>query len=88
MVIALRALQFCCRSNLLARESLLWKDRREQRRGQDLVVKEGLGIKGHAGEVRCRLVPAQVKLDDQTATSAAQRQHGRWKLADARQVQA
>ena len=44
MVIALRALRFCYGSNMLARESLLYKDRWEQRRGQDLVVKEGLGM--------------------------------------------
>ncbi|PVH92672.1 hypothetical protein DM02DRAFT_604978, partial [Periconia macrospinosa] len=45
MVIALRALRFCYSSNMLARESLLYKDRWEQRRGLGLVVKEGLGMR-------------------------------------------
>ena len=45
MVIALRALRFCYGSSMLCRESLLYKDRWEQRRGQDLVVKEGLGMR-------------------------------------------
>ncbi|PVH96290.1 hypothetical protein DM02DRAFT_687910 [Periconia macrospinosa] len=45
MVIALRALRFCYGSSMLYRESLLYKDRWEQRRGQGLVVKEGLGMR-------------------------------------------
>ncbi|KAF7441634.1 hypothetical protein A1F99_140680 [Pyrenophora tritici-repentis] len=45
MVIALRALRFCYGSSLLARESLLYKDRWEQTRGRDVVVKEGLGMR-------------------------------------------
>ncbi|PVH92677.1 hypothetical protein DM02DRAFT_619785 [Periconia macrospinosa] len=45
MVIALRALRFCYSSSMLCRESLLYKDRWEQRRGQGLVVKEGLGMR-------------------------------------------
>ena len=47
MVVALRALRFCYGSSILSKESLLYKDRWEQRRGcngQELVVKEGLGI--------------------------------------------
>ncbi|KAI8931113.1 hypothetical protein NX059_012123 [Plenodomus lindquistii] len=44
MVAALRALRFCYGSNMLARESLLYKDRWEQPRGQEMVVKEGLGM--------------------------------------------
>ena len=44
MVVALRALRFCYGSSMLARESLLYRDRWEQTRGQDVVVKEGLGV--------------------------------------------
>lgn len=44
MVVALRALRFCYGSNLLVRESLLYKNRWEVRRGEKLVVKEGLGM--------------------------------------------
>ena len=46
MVAALRALRFCYGSNLIQRESLLYKDRWEQTRGQRRVVKEGLGMRG------------------------------------------
>lgn len=45
MVVALRALRFCYGSNLLVRESLLYKNRWEVRRGEKLVVKEGLGMR-------------------------------------------
>ena len=44
MVTALRALRFCYGSNLLQRESLLYKDRWETIRNQKSVVKEGLGM--------------------------------------------
>jgi hypothetical protein len=44
MVVALRALRFCYGSSLLPAESLLYKDRWEQRRGADVVVKEGMGM--------------------------------------------
>lgn len=44
MVTALRALRFCYGSNLLQRESLLYKDRWESIRNQKAVVKEGLGM--------------------------------------------
>jgi hypothetical protein len=44
MVVALRALRFCYGSSLLSAESLLYKDRWEQRRGADVVVKEGMGM--------------------------------------------
>ena len=44
MVVALRALRFCYGSNMLFKESLLYKDRWEQTRGQGVVVKEGLGM--------------------------------------------
>jgi hypothetical protein len=46
MVVALRALRFCYGSSLIQRESLLYKDHWEQPRGQNLVVKEGLGMQG------------------------------------------
>jgi hypothetical protein len=42
MVVALRALRFCYGSSLLRIESLLYKDRWEQTRELDVVVKEGL----------------------------------------------
>ncbi len=45
MVTALRALRFCYGSNLIQRESLLYKDRWEQTRGQKQIVKEGLGMR-------------------------------------------
>jgi len=45
MVIALRALRFCYGSNLLQRESLLYKDRWEKEQGHSIVIKEGLGMK-------------------------------------------
>lgn len=45
MVTALRALRFCYSSNLLQRESLLYKDRWENIRNQRPVVKEGLGMR-------------------------------------------
>ena len=45
MVVALRALRFCYGSNLLERESLLFKDHWQQMRGQKVLVKEGLGMK-------------------------------------------
>jgi hypothetical protein len=45
MVVALRALRFCYESSLLIRESLLYKNRWEVRRGEKLVVKEGLGMR-------------------------------------------
>lgn len=45
MVTALRALRFCYGSNLLQRESLLYKDRWEHVRNQRPVVKEGLGMR-------------------------------------------
>jgi hypothetical protein len=45
MVIALRALRFCYGSNMLAKESLLFKNRWERTRGTDIVVREGLGMK-------------------------------------------
>jgi hypothetical protein len=45
MVVALRALRFCYGSNLLQQESLLYKNRWEQARGQAIVVKEGLGMR-------------------------------------------
>lgn len=44
MVVALRALRFCYSSNLIQRESLLYKNRWEKRRGPYAVVKEGLGM--------------------------------------------
>lgn len=44
MVAALRALRFCYGSNLIQRESLLYKDRWEQTRSLKQVVKEGLGM--------------------------------------------
>ncbi|KAJ4330976.1 hypothetical protein N0V95_009970, partial [Ascochyta clinopodiicola] len=44
MVIALRALRFCYSSNMLAKESLLFKDCWERTRGTGLVVREGLGM--------------------------------------------
>jgi hypothetical protein len=44
MVVALRALRFCYGSNLLQRESLLYKSRWEHTRGPKIVVKEGLGM--------------------------------------------
>ncbi|KFZ11705.1 hypothetical protein V502_07447 [Pseudogymnoascus sp. VKM F-4520 (FW-2644)] len=53
MVVALRALRFCYGSNLIQRESLLCKDRWEVRRGQKIVVKEGLGM--HDSMERCGL---------------------------------
>jgi hypothetical protein len=46
MVTALRALRFCYSSNLLPRESLLYKDRWESGRQGKVVVKEGLGMQG------------------------------------------
>ena len=45
MVVALRVLRFCYGSNLLERESLLFKDHWQQMRGQKVLVKEGLGMK-------------------------------------------
>ncbi|KFY09998.1 hypothetical protein V491_07848 [Pseudogymnoascus sp. VKM F-3775] len=51
MVVALRALRFCYGSSLLGRESLLYKDRWEVRRGQKVIVKEGLGM--HESMERC-----------------------------------
>ncbi|KFZ24910.1 hypothetical protein V502_00587 [Pseudogymnoascus sp. VKM F-4520 (FW-2644)] len=45
MVVALRALRFCYGSSLLRRESLLYKDRWEVRRGHKVIVKEGLGMR-------------------------------------------
>jgi hypothetical protein len=45
MVTALRALRFCYGSNLLQRESLLYKDRWESQRGHKSIVKEGLGMR-------------------------------------------
>ncbi|KAN0103560.1 hypothetical protein V8E51_011873 [Hyaloscypha variabilis] len=45
MVAALRALRFCYGSNLIQRESLLYKNRWEQVRGQRQIVKEGLGMR-------------------------------------------
>ncbi|KAJ4330306.1 hypothetical protein N0V95_010077 [Ascochyta clinopodiicola] len=44
IVIALRALRFCYGSNMLAKESLLFKDRWERTRRTGLVVREGLGM--------------------------------------------
>jgi hypothetical protein len=44
MVTALRALRFCYSSNLLQRESLLYKDRWEVMRSGRPVIKEGLGM--------------------------------------------
>jgi hypothetical protein len=44
MVVALRALRFCYGSSLLPAELLLYKNRWEQRRGADVVVKEGMGM--------------------------------------------
>ncbi|TGO31559.1 hypothetical protein BHYA_0526g00010 [Botrytis hyacinthi] len=44
MVIVLRALRFCYSSNLIQRESLLYKDRWEPSRGSKRIIKEGLGI--------------------------------------------
>jgi hypothetical protein len=44
MVVALRALWFCYGSSLLLAELLLYKDCWEQRRGADVVVKEGMGM--------------------------------------------
>jgi hypothetical protein len=44
MVTALRALRFCYSSNLLQRESLLYKDRWEVIRNGRPVIKEGLGM--------------------------------------------
>jgi hypothetical protein len=45
MVTALRALRFCYGSNLIQRESLLYKDRWESLRSEKPVVKEGLGMR-------------------------------------------
>ena len=45
MVTALRALRFCYGSNLIQRESLLYKDRWESLRNEKPVVKEGLGMR-------------------------------------------
>ncbi|RAL58025.1 hypothetical protein DID88_009089 [Monilinia fructigena] len=45
MVTALRALRFCYGSNLIQRESLLYKDRWESVRNEKPVVKEGLGMR-------------------------------------------
>jgi hypothetical protein len=45
MVTALRALRFCYASNMIQRESLLYKDRWEVRRNERSVVKEGLGMR-------------------------------------------
>ena len=45
MVVALRALRFCYGSNLIQRESLLYKDRWEQTGRRSIVVKEGLGMR-------------------------------------------
>lgn len=53
MVVALRALRFCYGSSLVQRESLLYRDRWEVRRGQTIVVKEGLGM--HDSMERCGL---------------------------------
>jgi hypothetical protein len=53
MVTALRALRFCYGSNLLQRESLLYKDRYEHVRDQKPVVKEGLGMQETM--IRCGL---------------------------------
>jgi hypothetical protein len=44
MVVALRALRFCYGSNMLMRESLLYKNRWEKTNGLRTVVKEGLGM--------------------------------------------
>jgi hypothetical protein len=44
MVTALRALRFCYSSNMLQRESLLYKDQWEVLRNRRPVVKEGLGM--------------------------------------------
>lgn len=44
MVTALRALRFCYGSNLIQRESLLYKNRWEQMRGPKQIIKEGLGM--------------------------------------------
>ena len=44
MVTALRALRFCYGSNLIQRESLLYKDRWERIRNLKQIVKEGLGM--------------------------------------------
>jgi len=46
MVTALRALRFCYGSNLIQRESLLYKDRWERIRNLKRIVKEGLGMRG------------------------------------------
>lgn len=53
MVLALWALRFGYDSNLIQRESILCKDRWEVRRGQETVVKEGLGM--HDSMRRCGL---------------------------------
>jgi hypothetical protein len=53
MVTALRALRFCYASNMIQRESLLYKDRWEVRRNERSVVKEGLGM--HDTIERCGL---------------------------------
>jgi hypothetical protein len=45
MVTALRALRFCYCSNLLQRESLLYKDRWEVLKNEKLVTREGLGMR-------------------------------------------
>lgn len=45
MVVALRALRFCYGSNLLGRESLLYKDCWEVLRNQETIIKEGLGMR-------------------------------------------
>jgi hypothetical protein len=45
MVVALRALRFCYGSNLIQQESLLYKNRWEQTRGQKTTIKEGLGMR-------------------------------------------
>lgn len=45
MVTALRVLRFCYGSNLIQRESLLYKDRWESLRNEKSVVKEGLGMR-------------------------------------------
>ncbi|KIM92509.1 hypothetical protein OIDMADRAFT_62519 [Oidiodendron maius Zn] len=53
MVTALQALRFCYTSNLLQRESLLYKDRWEVIRNERPVVKEGLGMQ--VTMERCRI---------------------------------
>lgn len=53
IITALQGLRFCYSSNILKRESLLYKNRWENIRNQRPVVKKGLGMRNIIK--RCRL---------------------------------